>query len=1163
MRIAQLDLKAFGHFTRRQLRFDGPVGLHILYGPNEAGKTTISRALKGALFGIPHFTADSHLHANTDLRVGVLLQSASGEQLAAMRRKARKNSLVAYDPETGEERSEVIPDERLSVWLGGLSENLFTAMFGLDHEGLVAGGQMLAEGRGELGQSLFEAGAGLASIRTLRERLTGEADALFRPRASSSAIYKSLDQYGEARRQVKDAQIRPADWEALKRAADEAAAAYNAARTQQDALQREARRLERLAAVLPDVAARRHLLERLADAGEVAPLTQEDVEKRVDAQSRLRQAQQSRQEADEGIARMRQELAGLSIPEALLAESGAIEALYHAIKSFRAARDTVVVARSRIAQAEQRVESLLIAMAEPRRDQLRELIPGATLRARVQSLVTQGTRIRTELQGAERQADGNRREVAELKMEMDRLGIRVVPAALASLLDSIEAQGDPEALAIEAAREAGLLREVLSREAAFLSPRPMDELVTLALPLPAELQRFRSEKERLEARRQSIRDRLEAIKNDQVAVQGEIDALSRQGEVLTAEQLAEDRRRRDELWQNIRHRVYPEDGDRGDVGPLPPVDTYESSVQQADRTADRRFSNAARVAEHDGLHKRITQMRGALELEVGRREEVEQALLALDQEWASLLARYQLPAQDVAQLGDWFHALGQFRQRHERYADLCSRAEQARRQADELRARLVAALASAGLEPVTEGEPMAQAMARARNFRREAGEAMASQKLLERKLQSAEARGAETDAHIASHRSALAEWLSAWQTAMIAIRLESSAGEAEATARLQQFDELEEALRQLEGGRTELTAQEDVLTRIETEVDRVCRVVGYERGQRPADAVAEALYAQMTEGRAIAVQARTLADRIAAGEQTRQRAAQVMAEAETTLSALMLQAGCDTVAALIEIEGRSADHRRLTEALAEAETRLVTASAMSLPELLTQAEGQNIVQVEAALAQVSEDLDISRSQLEALHARLIEAQGRLASLDGAAISAAAEQQAAEVAARLSTQVADYAAARLASMIIGEVVDAYQQRNQGPMLARASELFTAITGGRFARVAADFDEELTVLVAVRPDGRRLKVEQLSTGRRDQLFLALRLAAIESHVTRQEPMPVIIDDILVNFDDQASSTTFRVLAELSRKTQVLFFTHHEHLIGRAVLAIGGDTFAAHQL
>jgi len=70
--------------------------------------------------------------------------------------------------------------------------------------------------------------------------------------------------------------------------------------------------------------------------------------------------------------------------------------------------------------------------------------------------------------------------------------------------------------------------------------------------------------------------------------------------------------------------------------------------------------------------------------------------------------------------------------------------------------------------------------------------------------------------------------------------------------------------------------------------------------------------------------------------------------------------------------------------------------------------------------------------------------------------------------------------------------------------------------------------------------------MSQGTRDQLFLSLRLAAIEQHIEGRGPFPVIVDDLLVQFDDDRAVATLEVLSELSATTQVLFFTHHKHLV-----------------
>ncbi len=87
--------------------------------------------------------------------------------------------------------------------------------------------------------------------------------------------------------------------------------------------------------------------------------------------------------------------------------------------------------------------------------------------------------------------------------------------------------------------------------------------------------------------------------------------------------------------------------------------------------------------------------------------------------------------------------------------------------------------------------------------------------------------------------------------------------------------------------------------------------------------------------------------------------------------------------------------------------------------------------------------------------------------------------------------------------------------------------------------------------------------MSQGTRDQLFLSLRLAAIEQHIDGRGPMPVIVDDLLVQFDDDRAVATLTVLNELSAKTQVLFFTHHRHLVKLSRASTLASAIAIHDL
>ena len=94
MKIRSLDLLAYGPFSGKTLDLSGQGGLDVIYGPNEAGKSTALRAIRGLLFGIEEQTGDAHKHAKKDLRVGARLLGEDGAELSVVRRKGRNSHRV-------------------------------------------------------------------------------------------------------------------------------------------------------------------------------------------------------------------------------------------------------------------------------------------------------------------------------------------------------------------------------------------------------------------------------------------------------------------------------------------------------------------------------------------------------------------------------------------------------------------------------------------------------------------------------------------------------------------------------------------------------------------------------------------------------------------------------------------------------------------------------------------------------------------------------------------------------------------------------------------------------------------------------------------------------------------------------------------------------------
>ena len=160
------------------------------------------------------------------------------------------------------------------------------------------------------------------------------------------------------------------------------------------------------------------------------------------------------------------------------------------------------------------------------------------------------------------------------------------------------------------------------------------------------------------------------------------------------------------------------------------------------------------------------------------------------------------------------------------------------------------------------------------------------------------------------------------------------------------------------------------------------------------------------------------------------------------------------------------------------------------------------------------------------------------------------QKAEDALARIRPAVAQYLRLQMASEVLQRAIESYREKHQGPVLNRASELFSSLTLGEYKGLTTGFGEnDKSVLVAVRKSRENVEVDGLSDGTRDQMYFALRLAAIEHHVETVSPCPVILDDILINSDDGRASATMNVLADLAKRTQVLLFTHHRHLAALA--------------
>lgn len=117
---------------------------------------------------------------------------------------------------------------------------------------------------------------------------------------------------------------------------------------------------------------------------------------------------------------------------------------------------------------------------------------------------------------------------------------------------------------------------------------------------------------------------------------------------------------------------------------------------------------------------------------------------------------------------------------------------------------------------------------------------------------------------------------------------------------------------------------------------------------------------------------------------------------------------------------------------------------------------------------------------------------------------------------------------------------YEKNRQPEVLKAARKVFSVITDGKYPQIIKPIDNDEFRIET--EGGDRKRVIEMSRGTREQLYLSMRLGLIEEYETRSEPLPIIMDDVLVNFDDPRKSRVIETLKDFAESRQIIVLTCH---------------------
>ena len=1150
MKIERFTLGAYGHFVDKTLDFSADnFGLHVVFGPNEAGKSTALRGLTCLLYGFGHRAEDAWLHQSKDLAVAGRFRLDQEKTLNLTRYKRRKNDLI--DDDTGKPFSQ----EQLEKYLGKLGREAFRHTYGISHDSLRLGVESVLAAGGGLGQTLFAATSGLNSLKKVLNELDTLQSSLFTPRAKKASINGGIARITALRKQQREASASHLQWKKIKRKLDDYRQREEQGEQQLKEISTTINLLSRHRDGLKHVAHWQQLQADLKELRSVPELPQEFAQIRVQTQTTLQQSRTIRENLQSELASLTTQRQEVTFDAKILAHGNIIESF---------ARDASIHAK---AQADGKsLRATLYRVNESVEESLTLLRPGLTLekfttfklsepeKSRIKRLISEADRLQQAQQAAEKEITELNSKLATHKARLDTLRQPKDTAELSALLSRASAYGRLEDQ-LDDLHQAISIDEEEARTrigALGLWQGSLDALMELPLPNSETLRLYESRLTQLDQQRKSATLQRDVLTTRRQEKHQSLQNMSQQQQLPAQEDLLQQRRLRDSGWASVQA-VWLEGAavDQNFMAHYPDcsalAEAYDKSVQQADAIADVLQKDADTVAKiaalREDLHELETEIEESNSALASHNEQRDLLLAQWDALWQGLHITPLSPREMIV----WTGALLEIRGLGGTIKKNQGQAAGLQKKIAQLTGEIITAHTSCGFQA-----PAEMGYSQLLELTKQSLQTNDALRIDQQNIVTTIATQEEHLARYQKQKEALrhkqAAWEHDWQEAIGKLDFTSRPRPDDVQEFIRACDTIFQQLRDAKTTRDREAAIQHDFRAYHDKLSALISSLAPDLTTLPPEQQPLRLQTLLRHNEEQKKTLQQLEAAIQKKTDTLAQETEKLAALEEKMRLLCAEAHVDSPEMLPDIELQSAEKVALTTRLTHMEERLLElAAGQDLQTFIHEVTAHN---PDELLATISEAQD-RKQQLEASQKQLVAdlalTRQELEGIGGESRALDLAEEAEGVIAATQSDVDRYVTLRLSAALLLKAIERYRQANQSPVLTAASDFFCQITHGSFDGLRADYDSQGDpVIKAVRPDKRLLSVQELSDGSRDQLFLALRLGGLAHHCRHSSPIPFIVDDILVHFDDTRAMASLEAMAALARHTQIIFFTHHKHLL-----------------
>ncbi len=1132
MRIRTLKLRRFGMFTDKVIEFGRRPerelsDFHIIYGDNEAGKTTLMEGYLRLLYGFPLREPYDHLHQRANLRVGAEIE-LNGEDQTVTRLPTRQNNLTVGQ--------QYLSEDFFGNILGGLGEADYRKLYCLDDKTIEEGGDEITTGKGQIGRLLFGAASGISNVTKLLDKVREEADQLYKFRGSTQRMQYLKRERDNISRKVESERTSATKYKTVRKELTEAKKAEKTADQKRRRLLKEAARLKCISEALPkltDIAELSSSIAASAHYPDMISIDRNQLETMI--AERARQSESHRRLAAE-IERVEAQIKDISLDPDRLRLGDDLQTIEDLRSRFVTANEDIPKRQEEMNQIAQNIRHTAVRLGLPPNIENSALVLNiadfsdiSQKCSRLNKLSIERSRVEHEIATLNKQIEDTKATFRHLEEGVpcdekvtDILDQNDIPSVLANYRIARqqiqEANGKAERT----------LNALMVRGRKFTTV-PFADLTSIeSRRMATELAEWKKEEKR-------ERDRRAEIQRELAAADSQIDQLRKVVGLRIDSEVVDLKAARDTKWADHKSALTAET-----------AEVFEKAMFQYDQVQAIRIENATSLGKIRQLEEQSRDLQVQIKTIEEKLTRLATAINEQEQRMVNVSLNLKIdPPLTPEGLIDWLEKVDAARESEDHRLSTEHKHAATLAHTNRLRDQLVAAMPQ--LKDEEDFTAIASVAMKSERERRDAARELAKEQGQRDQLRRSHTRQTKELKRCLEQHSCAAQAIDTWTQNRFGNSVDHSILEKfiEGMSEIQTLDsqrrDLNQRIKSMEADQARFRKSvKEISHRFGVEVIADDPLEWFKTLRETTAEAQEATnsYEELTG------KLKDLNDELSQVSASLQdhdaKFKSLTAQFPPSIKVESLQ---DLSREVANAQGIIAKRQTIRQLTKDVCTKLDVPNLEAARAEVADCHREEITVSLAVTEADSQKADEEYFETVETRTRLQTQLDNVTDDDGVAVLV---EKVRNIDLEMKETAQEYLRLHFGHQLAEEAIRRFSEKHRSSMLKATETAFSSLTGGNYQRLQTEPQGHQEILFAIDRTNASKRADDLSKGTRFQLYLALRAAAYEHMASTGRILPFFCDDVFETFDDTRTRAACTLMDRIGRTGQAIYLTHHRHVV-----------------